>query len=436
VTLRLPHLRYIIAILLLLATTINYMDRLALSVVSPMLRREFGMGEQDYGEVIFFFLTAYAVMYAVSGVLIDRLGTRRGYALSVFAWSLIAMAHALVRGKWSLAACRFLLGAAEPGNWPAAGKAVAEWFPAHQRALGVGIFNAGTALGSAIASPVVAWLTLRYGWRAAFLWTGAAGLLWVLAWLLLYQPPHRSRWITAGEWDYLKDKVRPPEDTVAAPAPPGEWRRVLMQRESVALILARFFTDPVLYFVVFWLPEYLQKERNFDLAMVGRYAWVPFLVADVGYILGGWSAGWLMQHGWSLARTRRMILCCGAACMPAGIWATYVPGAGWAIALTSCMTFGHAVWSSSLIALPTDLFPGRRVATATGFSGMGGGIGGMIANLGTGYVVQRLSYRPIFTLAGLMHPLALVLVLWLIPVTRFADAQLAAQASPKSLPSL
>jgi ACS family hexuronate transporter-like MFS transporter len=423
VTLRVPNLRYFIAGLLLLATTINYLDRLALSVISPTLRLEFGMGEQDYGEILFFFMAAYAAMYAVSGIIVDRLGTRRGYAIFVFVWSLAAMAHALVRGKWSLAACRFLLGAAEPGNWPSAGKAVAEWFPADERALGVSIFNAGTALGSALAPPVVAWLTLLYGWRAAFLWTGSVGLLWLIAWLVVYQPPHKSRWITPAEWDYLKDKVRPPEDTIAAPAPPGEWLRVLRQRECVALILARFFTDPVLYFIIFWFPEYLQKERGFDLAMIGAYAWVPFLVADVGYLLGGWLGGWLMRRGWSLAQARRRILFCGAVIMPAGVFATYVPGAGWAIALTCCMTFGHAVWSSSLIALPTDLFPGRRIATATGFSGMGGGIGGMIANLGTGYVVQRLSYRPIFTLAGLMHPLALVVVLWLIPARFFNTKQ-------------
>ena len=204
---RIPHLRYVIAALLFLATMINYTDRLALSVVSPFLRQEFGMGEQDYGDVVVFFMTAYAIFYALSGPIIDRLGTRRGFAVMISFWSAAAMSHALARGKRSLALCRVLLGAGEPGNWPAAAKAVAEWFPANQRAFGVGIFNAGSSIGSALAPPVVAWLTLHYGWRSAFIWTGASGLAWLVLWLVLYQPPHLSRWITTRERDFLKDRA-------------------------------------------------------------------------------------------------------------------------------------------------------------------------------------------------------------------------------------
>jgi len=419
-TFRIRHFRYLIAALLFLATMINYADRLALSVVSPFLRQEFGMSEQDYSHVVFLFLTAYAIFYALSGPIVDRLGTRRGFALAILSWSLAAMSHALARGKWSLGFCRFLLGAGEPGNWPAAAKAVAEWFPAHQRAFGVGIFNAGSSIGSALAPPVVAWLTLAYGWRAAFVWTGAVGLLWLGLWLLFYQPPHLSRFITTREWDYLKDHVRPPEETVPAPLPRGEWLRVIRRRECYSLILARFFTDPVIYFIIFWLPEYLRKERQFDLARIGKYAWVPFIFGDIGYLLGGWFSGYLMRRGWPLPRARKLVLLCGAAVMPAGIFATLAPDARAAIALTCCMTFGHALWVSNLLTLPTDLFPGPQVATASGFTGMGGAVGGMLATLGTGYIVQRFSYQPIFTVAGLMHPLALTLVLWLLPDRRFA----------------
>jgi ACS family hexuronate transporter-like MFS transporter len=418
--LRLPHLRYVIAALLFLATMINYLDRQAIAVVSRDLRQEFHLGEQDYGHIIFSFMLAYAIMYAASGPIIDRLGTRRGFAVCIAFWSVAAMAHALVRGKWSLAVCRFFLGMGEPGNWPAAAKAVAEWFPAHQRALGVGIFNAGSSIGSALAPPVVAWLTVHYGWRSAFLWTGATGLAWLALWLVLYQPPHLCRWITEQEWDYLRDKVRSPHETVGQPLPKGEWLRILRQRECWLLIVARFFTDPVIYFIIFWLPEYLRRERGYDLAAIGKYAWVPFIFGDIGYLLGGWLSGRLMRRGWTLPRARKFVLICGAAVMPAGIFATRVPDAGFAIALTCCMTFGHAMWVSNLLTLPTDLFPGRQVATASGFTGMGGGIGGMLANLTTGYVVQRFSYRPIFTLAGLVHPLSLLLVLLFLPNQRFA----------------
>jgi len=420
---KIPHLRYVIAALLFLATMINYTDRLALSVVSPFLRQEFGMTEQDYGDVVFFFMTAYAIFYALSGPIIDRLGTRRGFAVMILFWSAAAMSHALARGKRSLAACRFLLGAGEPGNWPAAAKAVSEWFPAEQRAFGVGIFNAGSSIGSALAPPVVAWLTLHYGWRSAFIWTGASGLAWLVLWLVLYQPPHLSRWITTRERDFLKDKLAPPKELGAHvhPIPRHAWLRVLTQRECYSLILARFFTDPVLYFIIFWLPEYLRKERGYDLAMIGRYAWVPFIFGDIGYMLGGWFSGYLMSRGWRLPRARKFILVAGAAMMPAAIFAPLVPDARGAIALTCFMTFGHALWISNLLTLPTDLFPGPQVGTATGFSGMGGAVGGMLANLATGRIVQRFSYRPIFTVAGLMHPLGVALVLWLLPDRRFSS---------------
>jgi ACS family hexuronate transporter-like MFS transporter len=412
---KIPRLRWIIAALLFLSTMINYADRLALSIVSRDLRAEFHMTEQAYSYVITFFFVAYAIMYAGSGYLVDRLGTRRGFALFVGTWSVAAMLHALVRGTWSLGWARFLLGLSEPGNWPAAAKAVAEWFPPGQRALGVGIFNAGSSLGSAIAPPMVAYLTLRYGWRFAFLFTGSLGILWLVAWLFLYQPPHLSRLLRAEEYAVIKQQVEPPAD--ATPAAPSSinWRKVVAMRECYTLILARFFTDPVIYFIIFWLPEYLRKERGFDLKAVGDYAWVPFVVGGVGYILGGWLSGRLMRAGWALPSARKFVMLLGALVMPASILAPLVPAAWMAIAATCFVTFGHALFVSNVQTLPTDLFRGHEIGTASGFSGMGGAIGGILANLGTGYIVQRFSYAPIFFLAGLMHPLAIALVYWMLP---------------------
>jgi ACS family hexuronate transporter-like MFS transporter len=413
-------MQWVVAALLCLATMINYADRLTLSVVSVDLRREFSLGEEDYSHVVTLFLLAYAIMYAGSGYLVDRLGTRRGFALFVAAWSIAQMLHGLVRGKWSLGACRFLLGLSEPGNWPAAAKAVAEWFPAEKRALGVGIFNAGSSMGSALAPPLVAWLTLQYGWRYAFVFTGALGLVWLVAWLILYQPPHRNRWLRRDEYDALKDHVRPPEETAPAAANSVDWRKVIRMRGCYSLILARFFTDPVIYFVIFWLPEYLRRERGFDLAMVGRYAWVPFIFGDIGYVLGGWLSGRLIQNGWALPRARKFVMLVGAAVMPVAILAPLVPEAWMAIAATCFLTFGHAFWVSNLQTLPTDLFRGGEVGTASGFTGMGGAIGGMLANLGTGWIVARFSYAPVFLMAGLMHPLSIALVYWLLPDRYFS----------------
>ncbi|MGH9673384.1 MAG: MFS transporter, partial [Bryobacteraceae bacterium] len=224
-----PNMRWGIAAMLCLATMINYADRLALSVVSVEVRREFSLDERDYSHILSLFMLAYAIMYAGSGYIVDRLGTRRGFSVFILGWSVAQMLHGLAVGKWSMGACRFLLGLAEPGNWPAAAKAVAEWFPASQRALGVGIFNAGSSLGSAIAPPMVAFITGLYGWRASFLITGALGLVWLCAWLLIYRSPEG-----AGQ---AAEAGRPQAEV--------DWKRVVRRPGCYTLILTRFFTDPV-----------------------------------------------------------------------------------------------------------------------------------------------------------------------------------------------
>jgi ACS family hexuronate transporter-like MFS transporter len=418
---KIPKLRWVIAAMLFLSTMINYADRLALSIVSRDLRTEFHLTEQDYSYIITAFFVAYAIMYAGSGYLVDRLGTRRGFVLFVSTWSVAAMLHALVRGLWSLTVVRFLLGLSEPGNWPAAAKAVAEWFPPAQRALGVGIFNAGSSLGSAIAPPMVAYLTLRFGWRFAFLFTGSLGILWLAGWLFLYQPPHRNRWLLPKEYERIKTEVRPPEEATPATPQSIDWRKVIRMRECYTLILARFFTDPVIYFVIFWFPEYLRKERGFDLKMVGDYAWVPFTVGGAGYLAGGWLSGRLMRAGWNLPNARKFVMLLGALLMPVSIFTPLVPGAALAIAATCFITVGHAFFVANVQTMPTDLFHGQEIGTASGFSGMGGAVGGILANLATGYIVQRFSYAPVFFLAGLMHPLSAALVYWLLPNRYFLD---------------
>ena len=415
---KIPQLRWVIAAMLFLATALNYLDRGSISIVSKTIRGEFHMTEQDYSYVLTVFMFAYAIMYAGSGYVVDRLGTRHGFALFIAFWSIAAMLHGWAQGLWSLAACRFLLGLGEPGNWPAAAKAVNEWFPANQRALGVGIFNAGSSLGSLLAPPVVAYLALWYGWRFAFVFTGMLGFVWLVAWLFLYQPPHKSKLLLPSEYAWLKDKVSPPAETRTVKHH-VDWVKVITNRDCYTLILARFFTDPVIYFVIFWLPEYLGKERGFNLAQVGRYSWVPFLFGGIGYVLGGWISGRLMRAGWPLPKARKRVMLIGAALMPVAILAPYVPTAAMAIGATCFLTFGHAFWTSNLQTLPTDLFPGHEVGTATGFSGMGGAIGGMISQLGTGYIVAHFSYSPIFLLAGLMHPISIAIVYAMLPDSRF-----------------
>jgi ACS family hexuronate transporter-like MFS transporter len=400
--------------MLFFATAINYLDRGALAVVSAKIRAEFGMNEQDYSYSLVAFFLAYAIMYAGSGYLVDRLGTRKGFALFISSWSIAAMLHGLIQGTWSLAGARFLLGLSEPGNWPAATKAVSEWFAPRHRALGVGIFNAGSSVGAALSSIIIATLTLNFGWRFAFVCTGAVGLLWLAVWLWIYDAPHRNRFLSAKEYAEFKDDVAPPAETKPAGERVNPWK-VMSSRGCWPLILARFFTDPVLYFALFWMPEYLQKERGFNLAMVGKYSWVPYVFGGIGYVGGGWLSGYFMRRGWQLTRSRKTVMLMGAAVMPAVIFAPYFPAAWMAIGAACCLTLGHALFTANLQALPADLFPGHEVGTCSGFSGMGGAIGGMLANLGTGYVVHHFSYAPIFLLGGLMHPLSMLLIHLLLP---------------------
>ncbi len=412
---KIPKLRWIIAGLLCLATAINYLDRQALGIVSVDIRHEFGLDEQDYSYILTFFFLAYAIMYAGSGYILDKLGTRRGFGVFIFFWSLAQMLHGFARGLWSLAGCRFLLGLSEPGAWPAAAKAINEWFPANQRALAMGIFNAGSSIGSALAPAAVAWLTLAYGWRSAFVITGFVGMLWLVLWMILYQPPHRNRWLSSAEYAELKPLLPAPEEArPAGAASPGFWA-LARTRPCWTLTLARFFTDPVIYFVIFWLPEYLRKERQFNLEMVGRYSWVPFLFGGIGYLLGGWFSGWLIERGWSIGRARKFVMAMGAAVMPVAILAPFVPTAALAIGAACFITFGHALWVANLQTLPTDIYHGPQIGTVTGVTGSGGAIGGMLAQLGTGYLVVHFSYAPVFLLAGLMHPLSAFLIYWLLP---------------------
>lgn len=413
-----PKLRWVIAALLLLATMLNYIDRLTISVVITDLRKEFSLTEQDYSQIISLFLVAYAIMYAGSGYLVDRLGTRKGFSVFMFAWSLAQMLHTFVRGKWSLAGCRVLLGLTEPGNFPAAVKAVDEWFPVGERAIGVGIFNAGSSLGSAIAVPMTAFLTMHYGWRFAFLATGALGLLWLALWLVLYRAPAQNRWLAPKELRELERKIRPIEEP-RSDRPKTPWYALLRMRQCYTLILARLLTDAPVFFIIFWLPEYLRKARGFNLQDVGSYSWVPFLFGDFGYLLGGWLSSHLIRRGWTLSRARKRAMLVGAALLPSAIAAPFLPSAGAAIAAICLVLLGHAIWVANLLTLPADLFPNHQVGTVTGLSGMGGAVGGILSNLFAGYTVARFSYKPTFVIAGLMHPLAVFLVYRLIPEKYF-----------------
>jgi ACS family hexuronate transporter-like MFS transporter len=374
------------------ATAINYLDRQTLSVAAPALREQFHMSNVDYSRVVFAFLLAYTIMNGVSGPLIDRLGTRLGYGLCVAWWSVAAMLHAFARGALSLGAFRFLLGMGEAGNWPGAVKVVAEWFPENERAFAAGLFNSGSAVGAILAPPIVAFLLLRFGWQSAFVFTGVAGLVWLIFWSRMYRAP-------AAE-----------EGEAAVPAAPV--MALVRTRFVQAFTISKIFLDPVWYFYIFWFPEYLKHARNFDLAAIGTYAWIPFLVAGFGNLLGGWLSSYLLKRGHSVTMARKSAITIFAMLMTSAIPAVLVNQAWLSIAFVSIAMFGYTGCLANMLTLPADVFPKNAVGSVYGLASMGSGFGGMVFTLITGWVVEHYSYTPVFIGFGLM-PLLCATILWL-----------------------
>jgi ACS family hexuronate transporter-like MFS transporter len=375
--------------LLFAATLINYIDRQTVAVLAPVLQRELRLSNVDYATIGTAFLLAYSLSMWIFGAVFDRVGNRTGYALAVSLWSVSAMGHALVGGLGGFRFVRFMLGAGESGNWPGATRTVAAWFAARERALAMGIVNTGAALGSAIAPPLVVFLQLRFGWRAAFLATGSLGFLWLAVWLLVY--PAGKRALAAGQ---------------EGDGPRVPWPVLLRRRQAWGIIAARFFGDPIWWLYLIWLPLYLHNARGFSLERIGLTAWVPFLAADVGCLAGGWTSGFLIGRGLSVDRARKTAILIGTVLMPTGIGAAFAPSPLVALACISVTLFGFQFWVGNVQTLPGDFFPAGAVGSIAGFAGTAAAAGAMILTLSTGWVVDHFSYTPILVAAGLLAPVA------------------------------
>jgi len=403
-----PHLRWGVAILLCLASELNYLDRQTLSVLAATIQKDLALTDVDYSHVTSAFLMSYTVMYAVAGRLVDALGTRRSFTLFVSCWSVANMLHAFARSALQLSFFRVLLGAAEPANFPAGLKAVSEWFPMRERALAVGIFNAGTALGGALAVPVVSFIALRWGWRWAFVGTGAIGFLWVLAWSAFYRLPQDHPRLGEAERALILG-----ETGEVAAAPAVSVRAVLGMRAAWGCILARVLTDPISYFLNFWIPKYLQAERGFTLATLGRYGWIPFAALAAGNVFSGAMPRWLIARGWPLDHARKATMLAVSCAMPVLCFmVTRVESQATALAVVSALFFGHAAWGN--ITLPAEVFPRHAVGTVTGLGGAFGGFMGVLTQLAIGWVVQSFSFAPIFAAISMAYLAAFVLVQVLI----------------------
>lgn len=403
------HYRWVICTLLFFATTINYVDRQIIALLKQTLQSRIGWNEIDYGNIVTAFQTAYAVGLLFAGRAMDRLGTRAGFSLSVSLWSVAAMAHALANSVLGFGAARVALGLGEGGNFPACLKAIAEWFPKKERALATGILNSGTNVG-ALATPwVVPWITRHYGWQTAFLATGALGFLWLLAWLLMYRVPDEHPRVNKAELDYIRSD--PPEPPATIP-----WLQLLPHRQTWAYAAGKFMIDPIWWFYLFWVPDFLYKAHGITLTNVGLPLFVIYQLATIGSIAGGWISSTMIKRGWSVNAGRKTaMLVCAIAVVPI-IFASKVSGLWAAVMLIGLAAAGHQGFSANLFTLPSDTFPRRAVGSVVGLGGMFGAIGGLFIAQLTGYVLQWTgSYLPMFIIAGFTYLTALFVIHLLSP---------------------
>ena len=403
------YFRWVICALLLFGTTKNYMDRQVLGVLKTTLQHDLGWNEIDYSNLVFAFQAAYAVGMLLVGRLIDRLGTRLGYALAMAFWSVASMGHAVASSLTSFVIARSALGFGEAGVFPASIKCVAEWFPKKERALATGIFNAGTNAGAIVTPLVVPWITMYWGWRWAFVITGALGFVWLIFWLLLYRKPEEHSRVCKAELDYIRSD---PAESVAK----VKWISLFPHRQTWAFVTGKFMIDPIWWFYLFWVPDFLQRRHGLSLMKIGVPIMVIYVISDVGSVAGGWLSSWLIKRGKSVNAARKItMLLCAFSVVP--IVFAYRTESMWeAVLLIGLAAAGHQGFSANLFTLSSDLFPAKAVGSVVGIGGMAGAIGGMLIAKIVGYVLQWTgSYMIPFFIAGFAYLLAVAAIQVLSP---------------------
>jgi ACS family hexuronate transporter-like MFS transporter len=401
------RVRWTICALLFFATTINYVDRQILGLLAPLLQKEIGWNEIQYSAIVTAFQAAYALGLVAFGWAVDRFGTRIGYAFSVAVWSVAAASHALARSVLGFGAAR----AAEAGNFPSAIKAVAEWFPRRERALATGIFNSGSNFGAVLAPAVVPWLTVTFGWPAAFVATGALGLVWLLAWLALYDRPERKKGLSREELDHI---LSDPPEAATAKVP---WRALFRHRQTWAFVAGKFLTDPIWWFYLYWLPKFLNTRHGLTITALGLPLIVIYSMTSVGSIGGGWLSSALIRRGSSVNRARKTALLICAVCVVPIIFASRIDTLWTAVLIIGLAAAAHQGWSANLFTLASDMFPKRAVGSIVGLGGMAGAAGSLLFSPFIGLVLQRThnNYLIPFIISGLTYLVAFVIVQVLAP---------------------
>lgn len=408
---RLGRLRWSICALLFFATTINYVDRQVIGILSKDLQATLHWTEIDYANIVAAFNAAYALGLLLAGRLIDRFGTRIGYAAALTIWSFAAMGHALARSAFGFGVARATLGLGEAGNFPAAIKTVAEWFPKKERALATGIFNAGSNVGAVVAPLTVPWIALHYGWQWAFILTGAIGFLWLAFWIPLYAKPEVHQRLSKAELDYIQSD---PADRVGARIP---WVRLIPHRQTSAFAIGKYLTDPIWWFYLYWIPGFLRTNHGLDLSTIGLPLIAIYVIADVGSIGGGWLSCAFIKRGWTINGARKMaMLICALAVTPI-VFASQVKHLWVAVGLVGLAAAAHQGFSANIFTTVSDTFPRRAVGSVVGIGGMAGAFNGANMAVIVGYILQVTggNYRIPFFIAGSAYLVALLIIHLLVP---------------------
>jgi ACS family hexuronate transporter-like MFS transporter len=406
------RVRWWIVWTLFFSTVINYISRQTFSVLAPMISAQYHLSHTDLSKIFGAFQFSYAVTWLLGGIFLDAVGTRLGLAIAVVFWSVVNILTGFASSVFGFASFRFLLGIGEGLNWPGASKTVAEWFPSQERSLAVAIFDSGSSVGGAVAALSIPLIAIKFGWQAAFVVTGLLGFIWLLMWLRVYHTLDRHPRVTPEEVAYIRAGQEVPR--VSAERGLWRWIKLLGQRNVWGIVLGRALTDPIWWFYVFWLPQYLSDARGFSLQRIALFAWMPFVAADLGNFTGGLISGYCIRRGIPVVRARLWV--CVFSCLPilAGIPAASVHSVYTALGLICFALWGYASWSTMGLTLPSDLFPQDVVATVTGLSGLAAGMVGFVFTIAVGILVDRFSYGPAFLVAGLMPLFATASVLLLI----------------------
>jgi MFS transporter, ACS family, hexuronate transporter len=422
--------RWVIVTLLFFATTINYLDRQVIGLLKDNLTKDFNWSEKDYSRIVIAFTSAYAIALLIFGRLIDKIGTRVGYAISIIIWSVAAMFHALASGTLGFGIARTALGLGEGGNFPAAIKAVAEWFPKKDRALATGIFNSGTNIAAMAGPPLIAWIFTSYGWKQAFLWTGGLGFIWLIFWWWLYEIPSKQKRLSTEEFAYINSDAQA-DTAIHNTGEKTSWFKLFRLRQTWAFIIGKFLTDPVWWFYLFWIPSYFNTTYHLNLTSSAIHVSTVYVVAGFGSVLGGFLSGWLIKKGFAIYKARKISMFFFACCVLPVFFVRYTPSIWPAVWLISLAAAAHQAWSANIFTLASDVFPKHVLGSVVGIGGMAGSAGGILFPFLIGIILDHFKslgllgtgYNIIFGICAGAYLLAWIIMQILSPQMKSLNNQ-------------